>query len=145
MEFNKEEIIKYLESNTVYIDECWLYQLSIADGYGKVKINGQTYAVHRLSAHFYLGMSLIGDLQPNHKCNNRNCWNPNHLYIGTQYQNAQDTRNQGKYHSQKKTHCPKGHLLDGITKGPSTNFRVNRYCKTCRSIQKASYRKKAKN
>lgn len=143
----RDIIINYLKSKTTYIDECWIFNGLLVDGYGKVKISGKTYGVHQLSAHYFLDFNLSSPLQPNHKqeCNNRACWNPDHLYIGTQYQNAQDTRELGNYHNQQKTHCPQGHLMTGKTRGPSTNFRWNRYCKICRSEQKAKYRKRDKD
>jgi hypothetical protein len=144
---NKEDLISYLKQNTIYIDDCWIYTKHLIDGYGHIKIDGRTYGTHSISAFCFLNLSLNSKLQANHKaeCKNRACWNPNHLYAGTQYQNSQDTRIAGHYHNQTKTHCPQGHLLTGKTKGPSTDFRWNRYCKTCRAIQKRNYRKKAKS
>lgn len=136
---DKDTIINYLKSNTTYIDDCWVYNNIRTEGYGGIKISGKSYSVHRVSAYLFLGMNLYDEkLQPNHKdiCKSRACWNPDHLYIGTQFQNAQDTRRLGRYHNQKKTHCKRGHTLDGYTRGPSTNNRIYRYCKICRLSRK---------
>lgn len=145
---DKNDLISYLKQNTIYENGCWIYTKYIMDGYGHMKIDSRTYGTHNISALCFLGLSLCDvRLQPNHKpeCTSRACWNPDHLYIGTQYQNAQDTRNAKHYHNQTKTHCPQGHLLTGKTKGPSTNFRINRYCKICRAEQKAKYREIERN
>lgn len=72
---------------------CWLFLGAINNGgYGKIRINNKTFDVHRLAAYLFLNFDLHSNLQINHKreCPNKNCWNPDHLYIGTQSDNMCD-------------------------------------------------------
>jgi hypothetical protein len=45
-------------------------------GYGRMSLNGQTVAVH-LVAYGY----IPGNRQVDHLCNQRKCWNPEHLEL----------------------------------------------------------------
>lgn len=55
-------------------------------GYGRIKISGQTCAVHLVAAVHYFGY-IPGNKHVDHKCNNRRCWNPEHLQIVTPKKN----------------------------------------------------------
>lgn len=74
---------------------CWLISgLQDKDGYVRVYYSATNVRVNRLSAHLFLGLDLKDKIQQaNHKpdCFHRNCWNPEHLYIGNQYQNIRDS------------------------------------------------------
>jgi len=63
-------------------------------------------------------------------CNNKNCFNPKHLYLGNQSDNLQDATKLGKtgQHNRNKTHCPKGHEY---TKENTYKNGNGRKCKTC--------------
>lgn len=107
-----------IKSKTIIdsITNCWLFKGAQYKGYGRIQpIKGiRKYArVHRLSAHIFLGLDLNNKkLQVNHKCLHTSCWNPEHLYIGTQQENIDDNRilKRGQF---SKTHCPKGHPYEG--------------------------------
>jgi len=73
---------------------CWNWNRSMYSfGYGRIpiKINGKW--AHR-PAHRIGYILLVGPIpegmQANHKCDNRRCVNPAHIYIGTQKQNVRD-------------------------------------------------------
>src|SRR5216117_1221024 len=106
------------------IDEttgCWLYTGSLGgDGYGHINLGNYKIRVHRLSAHIYLKLNLNDRTQMAlHKlnCPNRNCWNPDHIYIGDYIDNIRDAKilgrtGRGQAKTNKlKTHCLNGHLL----------------------------------
>src|SRR5918911_454862 len=79
-----------------YVDKstgCWLFTGRLGNaGYGVISYNNIMQCVHRLSAHLFLDLPLDSPLYVLHKqqCPNRNCWNPEHLYIGTHIDNMRD-------------------------------------------------------
>lgn len=78
--------------------DCWEWQGSITKaGYGRVKHKGRTYRVHRLMGHFYLGLALNDKhIFVCHKCDNKKCCNPSHLFLGTNRDNQLDALHKGK-------------------------------------------------
>jgi len=77
----------------LYIDEnsCWNWKGTFApNGYGTITVNGKTVMVHRLSYEFHSGEKIPTGLMVCHRCNNRGCINPSHLYIGTHNDNMRD-------------------------------------------------------
>ena len=72
-------------------DECWEWLASLRQGRGQFKIEGRMQQSHRVSwAIAHKTWPIPKDKQINHKCNNKLCVNPAHLYLGTQAQNQQD-------------------------------------------------------
>jgi hypothetical protein len=59
------------------------------------------YLGHRTSYRLYKG-DIPDGLYVLHKCNNRRCVNPDHLYAGTQFQNMQDSIRAGTHVSMRK-------------------------------------------
>ena len=73
---------------------CWLLEGFLdKDGYPRIYYSASNIRANRVSAHLFLGMPLNSKLQANHKrkCPNRACWNPEHLYVGTQSDNRIDS------------------------------------------------------
>jgi hypothetical protein len=95
-----DNIVERMNLKTVKdsITGCWLWMGGNTRGHGKIRFNYCKEMVHRISAHLYLGYDLDSSLQVNHKreCPNKNCWNPDHLYIGTQKENRSDYLNKLK-------------------------------------------------
>lgn len=128
-EVNKAVLISRLQKQTIYKDNCWLFIGSKAPrGYRCIQIENRRYLVHRLSAAIFLNLDLNSALQANHKleCVNKNCWNPDHLYVGTQADNMNDLR---KLISKEIRFCKRGHII------ASVGAKNKRYCRECRNIR----------
>jgi predicted XRE-type DNA-binding protein len=76
---------------------CWVWTGAVdSRGYGTVKLSGRQIAVHRLSAHFHLGMALDSREWVLHSCDNPPCFFPDHLFLGTAEANVQDMFAKGR-------------------------------------------------
>lgn len=76
---------------------CWEWMGPVAShGYGVMGINGhQTETVHRIAWQVANGPIPDG-LWVLHTCDNRRCFNPLHLYLGTVKENARDAVERGR-------------------------------------------------
>ncbi len=66
------------------------------DGYPRVKWKNRLWRLHRLIFTFTNGV-IPTDKVIGHKCNNKGCINPNHLYLTTAQQNSTDAAKDGLY------------------------------------------------
>jgi hypothetical protein len=116
---------------------CWEWQGYRDDwNYGTVRFDGKMQRVHRVVAHLCLGLDLSSGLRALHHCDNPPCFNPDHLFIGTDADNAHDRDAKGRQWQMKKTHCKQGHPLSGdnllLVSG-------KRQCRMCNALRSASY------
>lgn len=66
-------------------DECWNWRN--VTGYGYLLWDRKNYLVHRVAYEFFVG-SIPRGLVIDHLCENRSCYNPNHLEPKSRYANA---------------------------------------------------------
>jgi len=105
-------------------NECWNWKRYKKNGYGITTLSGVREQAHRASWKVFSGEVPMG-MQVNHKCNNRACINPEHLYAGTQKQNMDDmyrakrnVHHSGELNgSAKLTHKEVTEIKDMISKG----------------------------
>jgi hypothetical protein len=109
-------------TNNISVDEntgCWVWQLAIrTDGYGKtgritLGNDRRDFLAHRLSWILFRG-DILNDLCVLHKCDNKPCVNPDHLFLGTRTDNAADRDAKGRTVNGMKG---KGYLIAGSKHG----------------------------
>lgn len=75
---------------------CWLWtRACMPTGYGEQRFRGTTHNVHRLSWMLFKG-PIPGRLHVLHRCDIRRCFNPDHLFLGTNQDNTNDKIAKGR-------------------------------------------------
>jgi hypothetical protein len=85
--------------------DCWDWNGALnKDGYATFSIQGKSYRANRFSWEMHNG-EIPDGINVLHKCDNRACVNPNHMFLGSQKDNVQDAISKGRQNqSTKNTH-----------------------------------------
>lgn len=147
-------ILRRIKRRTIIDPEtnCWRYYGSRSYGYGVIRFRGKPHeGVHRISAMIHHGYDL-GDTinQINHKtiCPYRDCWNPDHIYVGNQSQNTQDQKELRTLGNKSiritSSICKMGHELtgDNLIIDPRSG---KRRCRTCKNKIWRNFYRRSKN
>jgi hypothetical protein len=109
-----------------------------SNGYGRFNLFRESMYAHRVAALFKYGV-VYSHLDVCHKCDNRRCVNPEHLFVGTRLENMQDAVRKGR--QAKGNKLPNCKItseklaqiiqmaIDGLPyKEIANKFMVSRYC-----------------
>jgi len=123
-------------------EDCWEWQANLAKGYGVFWFGKIPMMAHRLSWMMLRGPIPEG-MNVLHKCDNRKCVNPNHLFLGTQSDNVQDMFCKGRQ-GDPRTGIVKGFshedsekIHDLLNRGYSLRYVASEYKTTHQTIQRA--------
>ncbi len=104
-------------------------------GYGMITFKQVGIAVHRLVFAAYNGPFDV-DLDVCHSCDNRACFNPAHLRADTHKNNQREAGDKKRMQGQWKTHCLRGHPLEGDNLRKYSKFRGCRECERQRQRER---------
>jgi hypothetical protein len=119
-----------------YSAACWIWLAAKSpQGYGHFFFNGRVDKAHRASWEIHNG-AIPDDLMVLHKCDNPRCVNPEHLFLGTHQDNADDKMRKGRHTEANKSRCKRGHALSG----DNLYFNQKKNTRTCRECQRMNAR-----
>lgn len=82
-------------------NNCWEWSGTNNYRYGLLRTCGKMVRAHRISWEIHFGTIPAG-LHVLHKCDNTLCVNPDHLFLGTHFDNMQDMAKKGRWKNKWK-------------------------------------------
>ena len=97
------------------VQQCWEWMHGFdRGGYGQLRliINGRVWRKASRIAYYFHYKSDPGDLLVLHKCDNRKCINPHHLFLGTHKENTDDMIAKGRMRTNRGEDCGRSKLTE---------------------------------
>lgn len=84
-------------------DSCWHWTAAIdRGGYGRTAFHSRPIGAHRIAYALANGLDVPPELCVLHRCDNRKCVRPSHLFLGTHKDNMRDMQQKGRVHTKNK-------------------------------------------
>jgi len=83
-------------------DDCWNWKAALRGEYGSFYLTRIERYAHR-AAWILTNGEIPKGMDVLHKCDNKKCVNPNHLYVGTQVDNWRDIKERLSYNLKKRS------------------------------------------
>jgi hypothetical protein len=110
------------------IKDCWNFTGCNVYGYGQFWIKDKHIYAHRVAWELYNNIKIPNGKLILHKCDNRKCCNPEHLYCGTQSDNMRDKMLRGdKTRRRQKLYANEIWLIRKLKVVVSGSFLYQRY------------------
>ncbi len=108
-------------------NECWDWKGCKNQGYGNFRHRNRMLRIHRVSYQLRYGI-IPKNKMILHKCDNRSCSNPNHLFLGNAKSNYEDARQKGRLNYQKNllTENKKLQIINLYKLGNVSQFELSR-------------------
>jgi hypothetical protein len=104
----------YRFANSYIKDEksgCWIWQGKSRTGtcrlYGRIKVDGISTPAHRYSWELNNQQKIPDGMLVLHRCDNPECVNPDHLFLGTHQDNMDDMKKKGRQAKGEKLNHPR--------------------------------------
>lgn len=124
-----DSLRRRFEKNHTRGDGCWAWNGLVDDtGYGRITVGKRSCRTHRVAYFLYTGKDAEGLLC--HRCDNRRCVRPDHLFIGTWADNNHDRDRKGRQVTLRGEDRPKSKLTNDDVR----MIRANRYAGKGRKI-----------
>lgn len=94
---------------------CWVWTAGLHKqfGYGQFWYNGINDLAHRMSWRLTYG-EIPDGLNVCHKCDNPPCCNPDHLFLGTDLDNARDRNAKGRHNMPRGSALPHAKVTEAM-------------------------------
>lgn len=140
-------VIRFLHRVVMMPNGCWEFTGDKAGGYGRILVGGRYgkhVAAHRFMYQLLLKRPLRDDEFVLHRCDNRPCVHPGHLFLGTQQDNVDDMVAKGRnYAMPRRAECGQGHPFTEANTYVAPNG--SRACRQCRTRNARNSHRRAKD
>ncbi len=132
-QYDAQWVERVMKRMTVTASGCWLWTGPQSyNGYGTYSYHGRHTIVHRKMFEIANGKLLDRWIYACHKCDERACGNPDHVFEGTPRENQVDMSRKKRAAGQLQTHCKHGHeFTPENTYWGNRGFTKARHCRAC--------------